>query len=73
MKKLIAASLIALLAVGLIFANGSAETSKEKVKTLDMFWWSDGNEGKVMQSLIDEYEAMHPEVHINMIEIWKLS
>ena len=69
MKKLIAASLIALLAVGLIFANGSAETSKEKVKTLDMFWWSDGNEGKVMQSLIDEYEAMHPEVHINMIEI----
>lgn len=68
MKRLLAIALVVALALSCAFANGSSE-SAAKVKTLDMFWWSDGNEGIAMQKLIDEYETMHPEVHINMIEV----
>jgi len=48
MKKFIA-MLMLLLAVGFLAAcNGN--------KTLQMLWWSDGTEGEVMQTLLDQYK-----------------
>lgn len=44
-------------------------SSDEEEVTLDMFWWTDGNETVVMQGLIDEYEELHPNVTINLQEI----
>lgn len=36
---------------------------------MDLIWWTDGNETKVMQGLIDEYEQLHPNIKINLQEI----
>lgn len=44
-----------------------ADTDKEVV--MDMIWWTDGNETVVMQDLIDEYHALHPNITINLQEI----
>ncbi len=48
MKKLVL-MLLLLMAVGFLAGcNGN--------KTLQMLWWSDGTEGEVMQTLLDQYE-----------------
>ncbi len=69
MKKFLTIMFVLLVACSLLFANGASEQKTEKVKTLDMFWWSDGGEGAAMQALIDEYEAAHPDIKINIIEV----
>ncbi len=52
-------------------SNGSAaaETSDEKQVSMDMIWWTDGNETVAMQKLIDEYHELHPNITINIQEI----
>ena len=50
-------------------AAAEATAAPAETKELDFFWWSDGNEGEVMQSLIDEYEGLNPGIQINLIEI----
>lgn len=37
--------------------------------TLDFVWFSDGDEGKVMKELAQEYEKTHSNVKINFIEV----
>jgi len=48
--------------------SGSGSESMEK-KKLDFMWFSDGVEGEVTQSIIDEYEAANPNIEINLIEV----
>lgn len=67
MKKLLIVALMCFVVLSLATANGSKEATE--IKNLDMFWSSDGNEGEVMQKLIDEYKGLHPEVNINIIEV----
>jgi len=50
MKKLLLLVTAFLLVLGL-------SACKEEEKTLQMLWWSDGTEGDVMQTLLDDYEA----------------
>lgn len=40
-----------------------------KTASLDFIWFSDGNEGNVMQKIIDEYEAATPGITINLISV----
>lgn len=49
----------------------AAQTSEsgDKQVTMDLIWWTDGNETTVMQELIDEYEQLHPNITINLQEI----
>ncbi len=64
MKKLVALVLALALvcaAIPTVFA--------EETKTLTMLWFSDGQEGVVMQGLIDEYEAEHPGIEIEILEV----
>lgn len=50
--------------------DATAETSSDAEPVeMDLIWWTDGNETAVMQSLIDEYEALHPNITINLQEI----
>ncbi|SDE38149.1 alpha-1,4-digalacturonate transport system substrate-binding protein [Paenibacillus sp. UNCCL117] len=37
--------------------------------TLDFVWFSDGNEGEIMKSIIKDYEAKHTNIKVNMIEV----
>ena len=41
----------------------------DETKTLKMLWFSDGQEGVVMQGLINEYEAENPGIHIEIMEV----
>lgn len=41
----------------------------DETKTLDMFWFTDGQETAAMLGLIAEYEAANPGVMINLIEV----
>ena len=58
-------------------AGSAAETKmvetkqSEKVKdvTLDFVWFTDGVEGKVMQSVAEDYKKDNPNVSINLIEV----
>lgn len=50
-------------------AGSSGGSPDEKQVTMDMLWWTDGNETQVMQDLIDEYEELHPNITINLQEI----
>jgi len=49
MKKLALVFILALTVIALSACGG-------KTKTLQMLWWSDGTEGDVMQTLLDDYE-----------------
>lgn len=40
-------------------STSTAASSSDKQVTMDLIWWTDGNETKVMQGLIDEYEQLH--------------
>lgn len=40
-----------------------------KVKELDMFWFADGSETDAMQLVIDDYEELHPDIKINLLEL----
>lgn len=44
-------------------------TPAPEQKTLDFIWFSDGLEGEVTQSIINEYETLNPHIKINMIEV----
>ncbi|MFA7108219.1 MAG: sugar ABC transporter substrate-binding protein [Sphaerochaetaceae bacterium] len=68
MKKLSVLLLIVIMAITCVFATGDNEKTAT-VKQLDFFWWSDGQEGVAMQALIDEYEQMHSDIKINLIEV----
>ena len=50
-------------------AAASSESSDEKEVSMDMIWWTDGNETVAMQKLIDEYHELHPNITINIQEI----
>lgn len=41
----------------------------EEVKTLELMWFSDGAETAAMQRLIDEYEALNPNIKIELLEV----
>lgn len=49
-------------------ANKKPAEKKDKV-TLDYMWFTDGVEGEVMKSIIEDYENENPNVDINMIEV----
>ena len=38
-------------------STSTAASSSDKQVTMDLIWWTDGNETKVMQGLIDEYSS----------------
>lgn len=44
-------------------------TAAGAVKELDVFWFADGGETAAMEKLISEYEGMHPEIKINLLEV----
>ena len=55
--KLLAASTVA----GAMMASAAmAETE------LRMMWYNDGNEGEVMQSLLDRFEAANPDISVKL-------
>ena len=62
MKKLVSLLLVLMLALPLV-------AIADDVKTLDMFWFTDGVETESMKGLIAEYEAANPNVKINLIEV----
>lgn len=84
MKKYLALFLTACMAAAMLTGCGGSGSSSgsaaggssadggsadgEQV-TMDLIWWTDGNETKVMQELIDEYEELHPNITINLQEI----
>ena len=55
--KLLAASTVA---GGLMASAAMAETK------LRMMWYNDGNEGEVMQSLLDRFEAANPDISVTL-------
>ncbi len=50
---------------------GSAESSAEPGEkvVLDMLWFADGAETEAMQHIIDDYQALNPNVQINLLEV----
>ncbi len=58
-----------LLALMLTVTTAGLMSAKAEVKELDMFWFADGAETQAMLKLIEGYEALHPEIKINLLEI----
>lgn len=61
MKKIISVAFLAMLAFLVVGCSKNDEP-------LQMMWWSDGTEGEVMQSILDEYEE-ETGVVIELIEV----
>ncbi|MEG1407955.1 MAG: sugar ABC transporter substrate-binding protein, partial [Ruthenibacterium sp.] len=76
MKKTIALVITLLLTVTLFASCGGATASSAshaaadapKATNLQVLWFSDGKEGEVFMELAKEYETIHPEVTIELIE-----
>lgn len=64
MKKTLTTLMLVVALLAMLVPASLAET-----KVLDMLWFSDGQEGVVMQQLIDEYEAQNPGIEIELIEV----
>lgn len=81
MKKIVSFCVAACLMTGVLTSCGanapsSASAAKDssrsvsaKSAAMDFIWFSDGNEGEVMQGIIDEYEALNPGIVINLIPV----
>jgi alpha-1,4-digalacturonate transport system substrate-binding protein len=71
--KLLSLMLLAVLLVLSSAACGKKDAGTQaggnKTASLDFVWFSDGNEGDVMKSIIKDYESKNPNVKINLIEI----
>lgn len=65
MKK----TFLSLFLVLILLVAATPFSQADEVKHLSMLWFVDGQEGVVMQGLIDEYEATHPNIEIEMIEV----
>lgn len=65
MKKTLVVVLIALISVGMIFANGSTETTRKRTVTI----WHDGNEAESWKKLEPEFEALYPEIDLELVTI----
>lgn len=50
-------------------SGNSGKEKQQKQVTLDYVWFTDGVEGEVMRSIIEDYEAENANVDINLIEV----
>lgn len=50
-------------------SEAASETKAEGVKTLEFFWFSDGDEGEAMRKVLDAYEAEHPGIKVELVEV----
>ncbi|HHY53533.1 MAG TPA: sugar ABC transporter substrate-binding protein [Clostridiales bacterium] len=48
--------------------SSAAETTGEKV-VLDMLWFADGAETEAMKHIIEDYQAIKPNVQVNLLEV----
>ncbi|MNH99157.1 Lactose-binding protein precursor [compost metagenome] len=73
MKTVTIAMVFVLLTV--LTACGSKESvdgasnAGGKKASLDFVWFSDGNEGEIMKSIIMDYKAKNPNITVNLIEV----
>lgn len=65
MKKLSAVCLVALLLAGLLSAGGESDSSKVKLTFVESL--TSPERTLVLQSMIDEYESLNPDVEIELI------
>lgn len=49
--------------------EGQAGEGGKKNATLDFVWFSDGVEGEVMKSIIQDYQNANPNIKINLVEV----
>lgn len=68
MKKLSIILLAALLAVTMVYANGTSETSASTKKRTVTIWY-DGNEAESFARLEPEFEALYPEINLEIVTI----
>jgi len=70
MKKLSVVLLIALFAIGSVFANGAPETTTAAQGKTELVWavW-DINSTAYYEPIIKAYEAKHPNVTIRMVDL----
>ncbi|UJF33782.1 ABC transporter substrate-binding protein [Paenibacillus hexagrammi] len=72
MKTVTIAMVFVLLTV--LTACGSKESADGgngagKKASLDFVWFSDGNEGEIMKSIINDYQTKNPNITVNLIEV----
>ncbi|NGP46431.1 sugar ABC transporter substrate-binding protein [Bacillaceae bacterium SIJ1] len=48
--------------------DGNVEETGEAKVTLDVIWFSDGDEGEVFKEITEEYKKEHPNVEFNIID-----
>ena len=73
MKKVLACAIVGAMTLGLLTgcsSGGSGEGGSEgEVKTLDVVWFSDGNEGESFMKLAEKYMESHEDIKIELIEV----
>jgi len=50
-------------------ATTAAPAAPAEVKTLEFLWFSDGDEGIAMRKVLDKYEAEHPGIKVELLEV----
>ena len=68
MKKALALLLIALISLSAVFAGGSSESAADGKTTLTWAVW-DYATTSYYDALIDAYEASHPDVNVEVIDL----
>ncbi len=72
-KKLLVLLLVLVLCTSFVFAQGGKEASKSADGKTEITWWAyptfakvDNTAGKYEQSLVDRFEAEHPDIKVNV-------
>lgn len=50
-------------------ANAENTQSSDEVKTLEFFWFADGDETASMRKVLDAYEAENPNIKVELVEV----
>lgn len=61
--------LIMAMVLSTLTACGKGGDSADEVKTLDVVWFTDGNEDESFKELASTYEESHPNIKIELIEV----
>lgn len=65
MKKLFTILIVSILAISVVFAQGSSEATSSSKTTIAMTWWGDTLRNEVYEKVIDEFEKANPAITVN--------
>ncbi|MDO5424391.1 MAG: sugar ABC transporter substrate-binding protein [Eubacteriales bacterium] len=69
MKRKLMCGLMAMAVTASLAPAAEEQVYAEEVKTLEFFWFTDGDEDLAMRKVLDDFEELHPNIKVELVEV----